>query len=112
MSRQHSQNHPTGLDSQAAELTSLRTKLDVLQKELVVNARQDRILRSLYFPEIRRRLDQIETSHQGSNEWIFDPKSTSFVPWLESNGNTDQIFYVTGQVCLSILCISFIADTI
>ncbi|KAJ4316273.1 hypothetical protein N0V94_005552 [Neodidymelliopsis sp. IMI 364377] len=85
------------LDSQAAELTSLKTKLDVLQKELVVNAKQDRILRSLYFPEIHRRLDQIETSHQGSNEWIFDPVSTSFVPWLEGSGNTDQIFYITGQ---------------
>ncbi|KAI1289031.1 hypothetical protein F5Y03DRAFT_378532 [Xylaria venustula] len=82
---------------QSAQLTSLKTKLEVLQQERDICSRQNKVLRSLYYPEIRRRWIQIRDADQRSNEWIYDSRQTSFVSWLESKREGDSLFYITGR---------------
>ncbi|KAI0414753.1 hypothetical protein F5X98DRAFT_348474 [Xylaria grammica] len=83
--------------TQLAQLTSLKTKLEVLQQERDVCTRQNKVLRGLYFPEIRRRWIQIRDADRRSNEWIYDSRQTSFVSWLESKREEDGLFYITGR---------------
>ncbi|KAI0455070.1 hypothetical protein F5B21DRAFT_212695 [Xylaria acuta] len=83
--------------AQTAQLTSLKTKLDILQREQFTCTLQIRVLESLYFPEIRRRWFQIRDADQRSNEWIYDPQQTAFVSWLESQTKGDGLFYITGR---------------
>jgi hypothetical protein len=84
-------------NTQAAQLESLRTKIDVLQKNHLVT----KVLKSLYFVEVRRRFDQIPLADQRSNRWVFDPDQTTFGSWLEDEGNGNCLFYVFGKVCVS-----------
>jgi hypothetical protein len=93
------QNGQTRAAAQAAQLASLKTKLDVLQREQSTCARQIKVLESLYSPEIRRRWYQLRKADQRSNEWIYDAQRTSFVSWLESQTESDGLFYITGRVC-------------
>ncbi|KAI0975368.1 hypothetical protein F4678DRAFT_420102 [Xylaria arbuscula] len=79
------------------QLTSLKTKLIMLQKEQSLCAMQTKVLESLYFPELRRRWRQIQNADTRSNEWIYDSKQTSFVSWLESQDKGDIFFYITGR---------------
>ncbi|KAF2795555.1 hypothetical protein K505DRAFT_416360 [Melanomma pulvis-pyrius CBS 109.77] len=83
--------------TQAAQLASLKTKLDILQREHSTCTRQIKVLESLYFPELRRRWYQIRKADQRSNEWAYDPQQTSLVPWLESQKKGDGLFYITGR---------------
>ncbi|KAL4876546.1 hypothetical protein BJY04DRAFT_210569 [Aspergillus karnatakaensis] len=82
---------------QVAQLTSLKMKLEVLQREQSTCSRQIAVLKSLYFPELRRRWLQIRDADQRSDNWIFDPDKTSFVQWLENQGGDDNVFYITGK---------------
>lgn len=86
-------------EMQAAQLTGLKTKLDMLQREQSTYDRQMKVLKSLYFPDLQRRGRQIREAHEQSNEWIYDPQRTSFMPWLESQSDGDHLFYVIGRVC-------------
>jgi hypothetical protein len=83
---------------QVAQLSSLKMKLEVLQREQSTCSRQIAVLKSLYFPELRRRWHQIRDADQRSNNWIYDPGKTSFVQWLENQENDDNVFYITGRV--------------
>ncbi|KAL2842430.1 hypothetical protein BJX68DRAFT_278355 [Aspergillus pseudodeflectus] len=82
---------------QVAQLSSLKMKLEVLQREQSTCSRQIAVLKSLYFPELRRRWHQIRDADQRSNNWIYDPGKTSFVQWLENQENDDNVFYITGR---------------
>ncbi|KAJ0416987.1 hypothetical protein BJY00DRAFT_217081 [Aspergillus carlsbadensis] len=82
---------------QVAQLASLRIKLDVLQREQSACARQIAVLKSLYFPELRRRWHQIREADRRSNNWIYDSEKTSFVEWLEHQGQNDTVYYITGR---------------
>tara|TARA_R110002003_G_scaffold911_3_gene21836 strand:+ start:1299 stop:1886 length:588 start_codon:yes stop_codon:yes gene_type:complete len=84
---------------QIAQLASLKTKLEVLQKEHSMSVTYVQVIESLYFPEVRRRFAQIPWADQRSNQWIFSPDLTTFVPWLESTAPQDGIFYIFGKVC-------------
>lgn len=84
--------------SQAAQLTILKTKLDLLEKRHVQCTAQIKLLKSLYIPELRKRWVQIPRAHVRSNNWIFDRELTSFHTWLESEANGDGLFCITGKV--------------
>ncbi|KAI0441725.1 hypothetical protein F4803DRAFT_407988 [Xylaria telfairii] len=83
--------------TQAERLASIKTKLEMLEKEQYICATQIKILKSLYFPELRRRWHQIRDADIRSNEWIYDAGKTSFVSWLESQRQGDSFFYITGR---------------
>ncbi|KAI0555886.1 hypothetical protein F4679DRAFT_578007 [Xylaria curta] len=97
LTKQAEINGETRAIMQAAQLTSLKTKLNILQKEQSTCTLQVRVLESLYFQEIRRRWLQIRDADQRSNEWIYDPQQTAFVSWLESRKIGDGFFYITGR---------------
>lgn len=82
--------------TKAAQLTSLKSKLDTLEKEHLICDKQSKVIESLYFPELRRRWSQIPEANQATNAWLFDPKLTSFMHWLEIQ---DGIYWITGKVC-------------
>ncbi|KAI2631192.1 hypothetical protein GGS21DRAFT_168574 [Xylaria nigripes] len=84
-------------ESQAERLISLKMQLDMLQREQSNCSLQIQVLESLYFPELRRRWYQIRNAAQRSNQWIYDPRQTSFVSWLESQRKGDCFFYITGR---------------
>ena len=86
------------LETQAAMLTSLVTKLSFLQNEHLAAVEQVQVLESLYFPEIRRRYDQIPEAEQRTNQWVYDPSKTAFTDWLESTRHDDGLFYIFGKV--------------
>jgi len=94
------QKSETRIADQIAQLESLRTKLNFLIDEHRTSARNVKVVKSLYFPEVRRRFEQILPKDQRSNEWIHDSATTEFVPWLESAAQGDSIFYIYGKVCL------------
>ena len=82
-----------------ARLSSLKTKLDVLPKEHNACIQQNKTIRSLYFPEIRRRWSHIPHADEASNAWVFDEERTPFVEWLNSKEKSDGLFCITGRVC-------------
>jgi hypothetical protein len=82
--------------NQIAELASLKTKLDIMQKEHLNCIKQADIIRSLYLPVLRRRWNQIPPADRTSNAWVFDTSVTSFKSWLESTAPSDGL---TGRVC-------------
>lgn len=87
--------------TQAARLTALGLKFDVLMKEQISCTYQLEVLKSLHFREIRKRWYGIKTADQMSNEWIYDSKKASFTSWLKSDAPGDGIFYITGKVVQS-----------
>lgn len=88
-------------ESQAAQLASFKTKVDLLAKEHSNCARQIEVLQSLYLQVLRKRWTQIHKADEGSNDWIFDSKLTTFRVWLESEELQDCLFYITGKVGFS-----------
>lgn len=98
LTREAQQNIKMQAMNHKAQLLSLKANLEKLRNEQLTCARHIAILRSLHFPEIRRRWYQIERADRRSNEWIFDPEETPFTPWLESLQRKDNLFYITGRV--------------
>jgi hypothetical protein len=93
------QDRTSSASTQIAELASLKTKLDIMQKEHLNCIKQTDMIRSLYLPVLRRRWNQIPQADQTSNAWVFDTSVTSFKPWLEGNVQADGLFCITGRVC-------------
>ena len=88
--------------TQVAQLRSLKTKLDILDRERITCERQSKIIKSLHFPELRRRWSQIPEADHRTNAWLFDRSLTSFTDWLESE---DGIYWINGRVCYHILAV-------
>ncbi|KAF2967776.1 hypothetical protein GQX73_g5820 [Xylaria multiplex] len=97
LTKQTKQNSEMLATTQAAQLTSLRTKLEILQIEQRNCDKQIKVLKSLHFPEILRRWHQIHEADHESNKWVYDPQQTTFVSWLESQEKGDGLFYITGK---------------
>jgi hypothetical protein len=76
----------------------LKARLDDLVKDHSDSLRYVRVIRSLYFREVRRRFDQISPTHLSSSEWIYDPALTSFTAWLEDKALENDTFYIWGKV--------------
>jgi hypothetical protein len=98
---QEQQEHVVQIAEQGAQLLSLKAKVDALLKEHSDSSKAIRVVRSLYFQEVRRRFDQIPYSDRRSNDWVYDPALTTFSLWLESNATADGLFYIWGKVCTS-----------
>lgn len=96
LTKKTQQNNEMRAATQGAQLVSLKTKFEILQREQATCTRQIKVLESLYFPELRRRWYQIQKADQRSNEWVYDSQQTSFVSWLEKKD--DGLFYITGKV--------------
>ncbi|KAM0421390.1 hypothetical protein ACHAPT_010744 [Fusarium lateritium] len=75
-------------------LTALKEHLDLLEHERITCQRQSRVIRSLYFPELRRRWSQITDADQFTNTWLFDPTRTNFLEWLKGE---DGIYWISGK---------------
>ncbi|KAF2818920.1 hypothetical protein CC86DRAFT_388611 [Ophiobolus disseminans] len=97
LTQAHDEKIEVRIADQVAQLESLKTKLDVLMDDHKTSTRNVMVVRSLYFPEVRRRFEQILLRHQRSNEWIYDPASTDFDLWLESKVCNDSVFYIYGK---------------
>jgi hypothetical protein len=95
---QEQQKHEVQIAEQGAQLLSLKVKVDALLKEHFDSSKTIRVVRSLYFQEVRRRFDQIPDSDRRSNDWVYDSASTTFSRWLESNDTDDGMFYIWGKV--------------
>ncbi|KAI8664187.1 hypothetical protein NCS55_00926500 [Fusarium keratoplasticum] len=80
--------------AQGEQLAALKEHLDLLEQERITCQRQSRIIRSLYFPELRRRWSQITDADQFTNAWLFDPTRTNFVEWLKDG---DGIYWISGK---------------
>jgi hypothetical protein len=92
------QNRTDESATQMAQLASLKTKLDALGKEHLACLKQNAVIRSLYFPVLRRRWSQIPHADRASNLWIFDASKIAFKTWLEDANNDDGLFCITGRV--------------
>lgn len=86
--------------SQAATLESLNTKLGCFLDEYARSSFYNEVIKSLYFKEIHRRFAQVAIADKHSNDWIYDPRLTNFVAWLQSRSQKDNMFYIQGKVCL------------
>ncbi|KAI1362569.1 hypothetical protein F5Y08DRAFT_311690 [Xylaria arbuscula] len=79
------------------QLANLKAHLENLFREQAMCAQRIKLLKSLYFPELRRRWHQIPEAEKQTNEWIYDPQKTLFLSWLESQKDGDALFYITGK---------------
>lgn len=82
--------------SRLAQLVQLRECLASFEAERALRRQQSVFIKSLHFPEIHRRWDHIPRADESTNAWLFDPKKTKFLEWLESGRG---IFWITGKVC-------------
>ncbi|CAG9976002.1 unnamed protein product [Clonostachys byssicola] len=77
-----------------AEVTSLRTKVESLNKEAELCSKQARVIKSLYFTELHRRWDKIDDAAKNTNAWLFHSSEVSFSSWLESDSRS--MYCITG----------------
>lgn len=80
-----------------AELYNLKMKLEMLETELNLCDKQAKVIKSLYFEEIKRRWSQIPKAEEKTNSWLFDRSKTSFASWAESQ-EVSSIYYISGLV--------------
>ncbi|KAI1284239.1 hypothetical protein F5Y07DRAFT_349154 [Xylaria sp. FL0933] len=71
------------------------------QVDKAVEARKDKILKTLEFPSIRAREEQIEEAHTETCSWVWDYRLTGtpskpcdFISWLQS---TEKFFWISGK---------------
>ncbi|PHH91795.1 hypothetical protein CDD83_10291 [Cordyceps sp. RAO-2017] len=83
-------------ETQLTQLNSIKTELRALESEKTICHKQSRIIKSLYFPELRRRWSQITDADQFTNSWLFDRSKTNFLDWLESQ-HDERVFWITGR---------------
>jgi hypothetical protein len=81
-----------------AQLESLTSKLKLLGEGHEKSEYYVRVIVSLHFQEVRKRFDKIPVADQRSNNWIYDEKATTFVPWLRTGGCVNSIYYIQGKV--------------
>lgn len=96
-------DHRAVLENYQAALTNVVFRegsaiRDDLKQEFLSNQRREEILKSLYFPEIHARFEQIPSALEDTFEWIFkendSPRSrASFRDWLRSRRG---IFWING----------------
>ena len=85
-------------ESGVATLTLLKGHLESLETERALRRRQAALIKSLYFPEIRRRWEGVAGAGESTLMWLFDRDQIDFLDWLE-RGN--GIYWVAGKVCRS-----------
>ena len=86
----------------ATQLARLNECLGRFEEERTRRRERTALIKSLYFPEIRRRWGQIPEADAETNMWVFDRTRTNFESWLRSGNG---IFWFAGKV--SRLCLDF-----
>jgi len=82
---------------QEGAIGDLSSKLLALVKEGEEAAKDQKIIESLLFKEIKQRKSDIDSSYVNTLQWLFDEKRTTLVDWLKSQ---EGIYWVNGQVGL------------
>ncbi|KAK8061161.1 hypothetical protein PG997_015382 [Apiospora hydei] len=82
------------LDTQAAQLRSLVTKLESFQRERSNWQKKIGVIESLHFEDIKRRWSNIEEADKFTNSWLFDESQTSFLAWLKGGSG---MFWIGGK---------------
>ncbi|KAI3325623.1 hypothetical protein HD806DRAFT_490791 [Xylariaceae sp. AK1471] len=67
---------------------------NTLSGEIINVQKQQKILKSLRFPEIRIRHESIKAAHFKTFQWIFDSQGPGFVDWLEAG---EGIYWIRGK---------------
>lgn len=89
-------NQEQGNTALSANLASLITKLVTLSEDRALWDRQFQIIKSLYFPELKRRESDIIAAHIKTEKWLYVRNRTTFPEWLE---NGKGIYWIQGLVC-------------
>lgn len=70
------------------------------REQLAADDSREKLLESLYFPDIKTRQEEIPEAYERTFEWIFDSSSSkrhlwhNFVEWLESGSGT---YWISGK---------------
>jgi predicted Rossmann fold nucleotide-binding protein DprA/Smf involved in DNA uptake len=95
---QNREDRDSRIAMQATEIKDLQAKLAELRNEESVRKEQARVLKSLYFKDIDKRLEQIVEAERNTNAWLFDSSLSNFPEWLESE---DSLYCVVGKVIMA-----------
>ncbi|KAK7936644.1 uncharacterized protein PG986_015082 [Apiospora aurea] len=82
------------LDTQAAQLRSLVTKLESFRRERSNWKKKIGVIQSLHFKLIYRRWSNVEDAGKFTNSWLFDESQTSFLAWLKGGSG---MFWIGGK---------------
>ncbi|KAJ8128301.1 hypothetical protein O1611_g5334 [Lasiodiplodia mahajangana] len=69
-------------------------QLNALGEETINAHKQQKLLRSLQFPEIRVRHQSIKEAHPKTFKWILKDKNSTFRDWLEAG---EGIYWISGK---------------
>ena len=84
-----------GARNSGTSLDELYTILNSLSEKGRTLERQQAVLRSLLFKELKRRQNIIDEAHFKTLKWLFSKSKTNFLTWLESGTG---IYWVNGEV--------------
>lgn len=94
------EGQPDYLPNRVLSLEGLCKALEDLELESRNTARNQQILKSLYFPRFRTRHDQIEEAHEQTFRWVFQDhlpdtgQHLAFADWLQRKSG---VFWVRGK---------------
>jgi hypothetical protein len=94
LTRREEQRRVVQIADQGARLVSLQANVNSLFEELSESPRAVDVVRSLYFPDVRLRFNEILTVEGQSNHWIYDKEFSEFGSWVEHATQDDGIFYI------------------
>jgi hypothetical protein len=85
----------TERENQSEGLKNISEQLHSLANASKTMTRQQNLLKSLIYQEMKERHDIIHDAHQSSLHWLFEELKTDYVKWLERGSG---IFWVNGKV--------------
>ncbi|KAL1849363.1 hypothetical protein Daus18300_013294 [Diaporthe australafricana] len=81
------------MDPNVSCSNSLKLKLNAFTREHDSCVTRLKVLKSLYFPELKRRFADITDAEANTLGWLHDPSKTSFTQWLASQHG---IYWING----------------
>ncbi|KAL9109176.1 MAG: hypothetical protein Q9227_006101 [Pyrenula ochraceoflavens] len=89
----------TASEKTTADVTShLKTDIESLKINDIQMRRKERLIRSLYFPEVHSRCNDIDVIHEGTFEWALEDNFKT--PWdslLEFLKNEQKLYWIEGK---------------
>lgn len=86
-------NKDADTDPESSFSSSLLLKLNAFTRERDSCVMRLKVLKSLYFPELRRRFTDIMNADDNTLKWLYDQSQTSFPHWLASQHG---IYWING----------------
>ena len=84
----------------AATQQFIADQLSQLRSDLMIDAHYNKVLDSLFFPEMTSRFEDIEPAHRRTYEWIFKDEPNTQMQWDDFNHwlkSSDDIYWVIGK---------------